>query len=45
MNMRGLAKECSREWLDYARAADLLEDARKAFDMCVSAGGVDSCKD
>ena len=45
MVMRGLAKECAREWLDYARAADLLEDARKAFDMCVSAGGVDSCKD
>lgn len=45
MNMRGLAKECAREWMDYARAADLLEDARKAFDMCVSAGGVESCKD
>ena len=44
-NMRGLAKECAREWMDYAKAADLMEDARKAFDMCVSAGGVDSCRD
>lgn len=45
MTMRGLAKECAREWMEYARAAELMEDARKAFDMCVSAGGVEACKD
>jgi len=41
---KGKAKEYAREWLDYCRAADL--DARRAFDMCVSASGnVDLCRE
>ena len=34
---RGLAKSTSREWLDYARAAEL--PTKSAYDLCVSAAG------
>ena len=42
---KGLAKECAREWMDYAKALERYDDARKAFDMCVSAGNVELCRD
>ncbi|MEC7988216.1 MAG: caspase family protein [Myxococcota bacterium] len=45
-NNQGKAKEYAREWLDYCRAANLPEQARRAFDMCVSAAGnVDLCRE
>ena len=35
--LRGMAKDYSREWLDYARAAG--EDIKKPMALCVSTSG------
>ena len=35
--MRSLAKNNAREWLEYARASK--KPTKQAFDMCVSAAG------
>jgi hypothetical protein len=37
VKLRGMAKDYSREWLDYARAAG--EDIKKPMALCVSTAG------